>query len=85
MGHPGFIFSVWGLALALIFMLSPDVFAQYPQANVATYPYMVTQTGGFILSAFWTFGPEGVFMWASPTKNTQIIKNVEIILKNYAF
>jgi hypothetical protein len=50
----------WVIALAIIYILSPDAIPQYIQANLVASPFMVAQTGGFLLSAYHSYGALGL-------------------------
>jgi len=53
-------FLVWIIAILFIYILSPDIFVQYFQANKTTSPFFVKVSANFIYASFRTYGVIGL-------------------------
>lgn len=51
---------VWTISLIFIFILSPDIFNQYFQANITASPHFVKVSANFIYASFRTYGVIGL-------------------------
>lgn len=51
---------VWIISILFIYILSPDIFVQYFQANKTTSPFFVKVSANFIYASFRTYGVIGL-------------------------